>query len=196
MMEFYEVNAEAYIKQTKNADMSAAYDHFCKYLKKEDDILDVGCGSGRDLKYFTEQGFQAEGLEPAKAIYHILIKEQKAVVYPVTIQEFMPKRKYHAIWACASFLHLPENEIIKFFDRIEKFLLPDGIIYVSGKKGIQTGYAKDGRFFLEFTEALLEKILKSNPNLELLEKWDSDDGNGRQDIKWMNFILKYKSKNV
>ena len=51
-MEYYEKNAKEYIEKTKNADMSVAYGHFCKHLKKTQRILDVGCGSGRDLKYF------------------------------------------------------------------------------------------------------------------------------------------------
>ena len=191
-MDFYEKNAKEYIAKTKGTDMSCAYDHFCKYLNTKDRVLDVGCGSGRDLKYFMEKGFLAEGIEPSKAIYHILKKQKDLIVYPVTIQNFIPAKKYQAVWACASLLHLSNKEIIAFFTHIDTILFPDGIIYVSGKRGIQTGYAKDGRFFLEFTEDLLKEILKSNPHLELLETWDSEDGNGRKEIIWMNFIIRYK----
>ena len=191
-MDFYEKNAEEYMESTKNVDMSSAYEHFCKHLKTGDIVLDVGCGSGRDLKYFLEKGFQAEGIEPSKAIYHILKKQKDLVVYPVTIQKFVPTKKYQAVWACASLLHLSKKEIIEFFSRIEDILFPDGVIYVSGKRGIETGYGKDGRFFLEFTEELLQEILNCNPHLELVETWDSEDGKGRTEIRWMNFIIRYK----
>ena len=190
-MDFYEKNAEEYMESTKNVDMSSAYAHFCKHLKVGDAVLDVGCGSGRDLKYFLEQGFQAEGMEPSKAIYHVLKKQKDLIVYPVTIQKFVPAKKYQAVWACASLLHLSKKEIIEFFSRIDDILFPDGVIYVSGKRGIETGYGKDGRFFLEFTEDLLQEILNCNPHLELVETWDSEDGKGRTEIRWMNFIIRY-----
>lgn len=191
-MDYYEKNALEYFNNTKNADMSATYKKFLKYVNTGQRILDVGCGSGRDLKYFRGQGFDAEGLEPSKELCRLLKNETSAVVHNSTVQKFTAKSKYHAIWACASLIHLQDKELFDFFKHIDRILFPGGIIYASGKNGISTGISEDGRFFLEFTEELLKKILEENRKLVLKEKWYSKDVTGRNEFRWLNFILEYK----
>ena len=71
------------------------------------------------------------------------------------------------------------------------YLKENGIMYISGKSGISTGKAADGRFFLEFTEALLAKILAVNPRLKLEELWYTEDVTGREGFRWMNIIVKF-----
>ena len=60
----------------------------------------------------------------------------------------------------------------------------------SEKKGIATGYAEDGRFFLEFNEALIERILAVNVRLKLESLWTSEDVGGRNDFRWINGIVR------
>lgn len=43
--------------------MSFHYNIFKKYLNPNDIILDLGCGSGRDTKYFNESGFQVVSID-------------------------------------------------------------------------------------------------------------------------------------
>lgn len=71
------------------------------------------------------------------------------------------------------------------------YLKENGIMYISGKSGISTGKAADGRYFLEFTEALLAKILARNPRLKLEEMWYTEDVTGREGFRWMNIIVKF-----
>ena len=74
------------------------------------------------------------------------------------------------------------------------YLNDNGIIYLSGKNGIPTGEATDGRYFLEFTEALKEKILVTNERMKLEELWYTEDVSGRKGFRWVNmiFMLSYK----
>ena len=65
----------------------------------------------------------------------------------------------------------------------------DGTVYISGKNGIQTGEAKDGRFFLEFSEQLIDKILTVNKQLRLEQLWYTEDASGRRGFRWMNVIF-------
>ncbi len=190
-MNYYDDNAQQYFEATKNADMTDAYKRFCKYIEKGSYILDIGCGSGRDLKFFNKHGYIAEGLEPSKKLCNLIRTNMRCKIYCDSIQSFMSTEPYNAIWACASLLHLTPKEILDFFKHIDKFLFSGGIIYVSGKNGIETGVNADGRYFCEFSEKLLEDILECNSKLTLIEKWYSADVTGRNDFQWMNFILSF-----
>ena len=106
------------------------------------------------------------------------------------IQNYRPEERYDGIWACASLLHLREEELLHFFGHLDLYLKENGIIYISGKSGISTGKAADGRYFLEFTEALLEKILARNSRLKLEEMWYTEDVTGREGFRWMNIIIR------
>ena len=65
-----------------------------------------------------------------------------------------------------------------------------GIVYVSGKNGPPTGKAQDGRYFLEFTEQLVEKILMVNEQLKSEQLWYTEDVNGRKGFRWLNVIFR------
>ena len=191
-MDYYRINAEKYFEATKNADMKDACNRFLKYLKKGSSILDIGCGSGRDAAYFKDMGYMAEGLEPSEKLAALAEKHSGVKIHCFPVQDFVPEKRYDGLFACASLLHLKEKEILAFFKRAGEFVSPCAYIYASGKSGITTGVASDGRYFTEFTEELLQKILKENEHLELAELWYSDDVTGRTDFNWMNFILRYK----
>ena len=54
---YYNQNALEYFAKTVNVPMQNLYDKFEIYLKSGDKILDLGCGSGRDSKYFLSKGY-------------------------------------------------------------------------------------------------------------------------------------------
>lgn len=55
---YYNLNAKNFIENTQNADMHLAQEAFLQLLPGSASILDFGCGSGRDTKYFLEKGYQ------------------------------------------------------------------------------------------------------------------------------------------
>lgn len=190
MSNYYESNAEHYAAETFSADMSEQYQRFLPLLKKGAKILDVGSGSGRDACYFQKQGYQVIALEPSKNLCREIRKVFSGEIICSDIQNYQPMERYDGIWACASLIHLQEEEILCFFEKIDLFLKTNGIIYVSGKNGILTEKAEDGRYFLEFTEQLLEKFLTVNEQLKLEQLWYTKDVSGRQGFRWMNVIFR------
>ena len=56
-IEYYNINAKAFIAGTQNVDMSFWRDKFESYVTDGGRVLDAGCGSGRDSKAFIQHGF-------------------------------------------------------------------------------------------------------------------------------------------
>ena len=190
MCKYYETNVKRYARETFSADMSEQYQRFLPLLRKQARILDVGNGSGRDACYFQKYGYQVTALEPSKNLCRESRKVFSGEIICSDLQSYRPDQPFDGIWACASLLHLREKEILHFFEKIDLYLKDNGLIYFSGKNGIPTGRAADGRYFLEFTEQLVEKILAANERMQLEELWYTEDVNGRQGFRWMNGIMR------
>lgn len=60
---YYNQNAENFIANTQNADMHLTQERFLRLLDENTSILDFGCGSGRDAKYFLEKGYQVTAID-------------------------------------------------------------------------------------------------------------------------------------
>ena len=63
MGNFYEENFQQYFSSTVDLDPSTFLDPLADLLEPKSTILDIGCGSGRDLLWFARKGFQPTGFE-------------------------------------------------------------------------------------------------------------------------------------
>ena len=189
-LDYYNNHAQEYAQTTNRADMSENYSRFLKFVKQGGSIVDIGCGGGRDLKYFKDHGYETTGLDASKELCVIASKYSGC---PVTCSDFLswePSCKFDAFWANASLLHLTEKDIIRFFSTKTAFLNKGGIFYFSMKTGIQEGNDDNGRFFTPFSEALLQKILKTLPSCKIVDRWYSADRLDREDTHWESVILR------
>ncbi|MGS0758452.1 class I SAM-dependent methyltransferase, partial [Roseateles sp. GG27B] len=72
---------------------------------------DAGCGSGRDAKAFTEQGFSVAAFDASPALAALASEHSGIAVTVRTFSEVSEIASYDGIWACASLLHLPQADI-------------------------------------------------------------------------------------
>ena len=188
-LRYYNSHAREYFDETVSADMRKTCDRFLKYVRLGGTIMDVGAGSGRDLKYFIERGYDAEGIDASEELCIWASEYAGVSVDCVRIQDWRPGRRYAGIWASASLLHLEMPEIEAFIRRLPALLEEGGAAYISLKSGIKTGMDEKGRYFTNVIERELQAILDSVPELKIADKWDSDDTMRRRGFHWMNVIL-------
>ena len=188
--DYYNKNAQEFFNQTVKADMSELYDIFLKNLPcNEGKILDLGCGSGRDSKYFLDSGFEVVAMDISEELGKRASEYIGQKVIIQDMRELNYQDEFIGIWACASLLHLDEDEIIETLRKIFKSLKRDGIVYISFKYG-DKNYEKDGRKFSCFTYEKFIKIGKEFEN-KILQWFITEDVRAdRKNEKWVNIVLK------
>lgn len=186
---YYNENKDSFIENTINCDMSLQYNYFLKHMNKKGTILDLGFGSGRDMMYFHKLGYSVIGIDPTDSFVSIM-KDKGYEVYLTTAQEMNFENEFDGIWACASLLHVPSNELELAFKKCEKGLKENGVIYCSFKYGTYEG-ERNGRIFTDLNETLISSYL-ANTELEIVDTMITTDVRPDREEKWLNCILKKK----
>ncbi|MDY3796155.1 MAG: class I SAM-dependent methyltransferase, partial [Agathobacter sp.] len=152
-------------------------------------ILDFGCGSGRDTKYFLEAGLRVDAIDGSKELCKIASEYTGIEVKRMLFQELDIDSKYDGIWACSSILHLPKNDLKLVLRKINTALKKKGIVYTSFKYGEFEG-ERNGRYFTDFTIETFKEFIQDIEDLKLDEYWITGDVRpGRGEEKWLNIIL-------
>ena len=187
---FYDSHAEEFYDNTVNVGFETVQVRFLNKLEKGAYILDFGCGSGRDTKYFLENGYMVEAIDGSKELCRLASSLTGINVKHMYFQELDKENKYEGIWACSSILHLPVDELIDVMGKMKIALKENGIIYTSFKYGDFSG-ERNGRFFTDMTEESFAKLLGKIDGLYVEEQWISSDARpGRGEEKWLNLILR------
>ena len=187
---YYNKNAADYACDTSDLEFSGIQDMFLEYLKDGAAILDFGCGSGRDSKYFLQKGYQVTALDGSAKLCRIAEEKTGIPVIQMDFNDFDEQDKYDGIWACSSILHLPGQKLKSVLIHMEKALHDGGIIYTSFKYGDFSGM-RNGRFFIDFTEDSFRIFISDIEKLVIEKLWITNDVRpGRQDEKWLNMILR------
>ena len=188
-IQYYNQNAAAFVENTRNVDFHPIQDEFLEKLPDGACILDLGCGSGRDTKYFLERGYEVDAIDGSKELCTMASEYTGIPVKCQLFQEFDEVEKYDGIWACSSLLHLSLGELDEVLYRIEKALKPQGILYMSFKHGVFEG-ERNGRYFLDFTEEKLNQLLENHEGLRQLRSFQTEDARPNREEKWLNLFLK------
>ncbi|RGJ98879.1 class I SAM-dependent methyltransferase [Megamonas funiformis] len=189
---YYDTNAKEFVEGTLNVDFKTTQDKFINKLPAKGYILDFGCGSGRDTKYFLAKDFNVDAIDGSIELCKIASEYTNIKVNHMYFNELSIVNKYDGIWACSSILHLSLDDLVDVFKRMSKALKDEGIIYTSFKYGDFSG-ERNGRYFTDMTEDSFAKLIANVENLKVEEQWITADVRPqRGNEKWLNLILRKK----
>lgn len=189
-VKYYERHAEAFFAETSAVDMRPLYQRFLLLLPVGAAILDAGCGSGRDLRAFREQGYRVTGFDASPSMVALARSFAGADVYCLSFSELVWRNEFHGIWACASLLHLSRADLPGILQQLATALVSDGILYASFKYGTAER-EKGGRFFTDMDESQLQSLLDETGSFAPIEVWITADRRpGRDDERWLNTLLR------
>ena len=187
---YYNKNSVDFVDSTRDVDFREIQDKFLGLIAPKSLILDFGCGSGRDTKYFLSKGYIVEAWDGSIELCKAASEFTQIDVKNKLFQDLSASSLYDGIWACSSILHLPLNDLILVMKKIESALKNTGVLYTSFKYGDYSG-ERNGRYFTDMTEDRFDEILQHCPSLHIIEIWQTGDvRQDRENEKWLNILLR------
>jgi len=168
---YYNYHAKEYYKNTVNIDMSAIYSRFLKHLPPKCHILDAGCGFGRDTDYFLKSGYQVDAFDKSEEMVKLSKRHTKLDIKQMAFCDLQEIKKYDAVWACASLIHLPEQDLDHALINLSRSLKDGGIIYMSFKYEGSPVIDEYDRHFFNQNKKTAQTLVDTTKDLEVLEIW-------------------------
>lgn len=188
-IDYYNQNAQAFFDRTIDVDRADAYAKFLPHLVPNAKILDAGCGSGRDTLYFKKYGFEVVSFDASIEMVKISSKLTGVPTLHLRFQELAFEQAFDAIWASASLLHTPYEELSSVFQKLHQALKPSGILYASFKYG-DGSRESDSRMFYDMNELSIESFIM--PFFTPKKIWRSPD-TGNIAVSpcqaWLNILI-------
>lgn len=195
-LDYYNNNSEQYFNNTLEVNLSHIYKIFLKDLHKDNTILDLGCGSGRDSLYFKQQGYQVTALDGSAQLAEKASKILGQEVLVMNFEQITLTEKFDGIWACASLLHVKKENILEVVNKlINNNLKQSGVFYMSFKYGDKEYTDSHGRYFNCYTEESFEKLIENVEGLHIEKIFKTEDIiPGRENLVWLNVVCKNKKQ--
>ena len=188
MTDYYQTHYQAYFDRTVAVDSAGFLTPFIQRLRPGESILDIGCGSGRDLLWLTEQGFSATGFERSAGLAALARRHSGCDVIEGDFEAFdFSTFSFDAIMASGAFVHLPHHRLSPLLHHIRQALVPGGLFYLSLKQGENTRTDSLGRTFYAWRDGELRKLFRTlRCEVVFFDVSPSARGTGDQ---WLGYIL-------
>jgi len=198
----YYSNEAKNISNKYNSISSGIHEFFPVVFTKGMKILDIGCGSGRDMAYLLKQGCDVYGIDASPEMISCAIESYpelngrvKKGILPNSGNPF--NIEFDGVLCSAVLMHLPKEELFDSAFAIKNILKDDGKLLISipcDRPDLDETYRdKNGRLYNsvkpEYLQLLFERL-----GFSIINKWKTKD-TFRPDYTWYTiaFNLKHKS---
>lgn len=193
MEDYYRHHYTAYHEKTFHIDPSSFLEPLVRHLKAGDTVLDVGCGSGRDLCWLKAHGFNVTGFERSTGLAILARKRAGCEIIEGDFEVFdFSTLNVDAILLSGALVHVTHDRFEAVFENIVSGLKGGGTLLVSLKQGYGSSTDADGRQFYFWQDLDLQDIFKRHAFRRIDFHMDVSKVN-EKDI-WLSYILKKGSK--
>ena len=134
----YDQNAQAFWAGTRDHDVSQNIDALLAHIEATPpfDILDFGCGPGRDLMAFKALGHRVVGLEGSSQLAALARANSGCEVLEQNFLELdLPPARFDGVFANAVLCHIPSQELPRVLGQLHAALKPSGVLFCSNPRG-------------------------------------------------------------
>jgi SAM-dependent methyltransferase len=167
-------------------------------------VLDIGCGSGRNMRSVQKLGVRVDGVDPCAMFVNHTVKKNTQFNSEIKI-DALPElssigdQAYDGVLCSAVLMHLPEEELFDSVFSIRRILKEKGRALISiphpdATIDPETQRDGKGRLFNGISPGQLE-LLFERVGFRLLHRSTSDDGLKRTHRKWENLLFELGCQN-
>jgi SAM-dependent methyltransferase len=134
----YAQRPEAFWEGTRDHDVSQNVTALLRHINAEPplELLDLGCGPGRDLKTFREMGHHAVGLDGVAAFVAMARDYSGCEVWQQNLLALdLPAARFDGIFANAVLFHVPSTQLPRVLQELRASLKPGGVLFSSNPRG-------------------------------------------------------------
>jgi ubiquinone/menaquinone biosynthesis C-methylase UbiE len=131
-------------------------------------LIEVGCGVGRDMAWFEEQGIRVTGIDLSGGMLAIARGRVRGGLNLMDMRQLaFVDQQFDCAWCCASLLHLPKTEAPRALLEMRRVLKPASMMILSIQAGEGEGW--DGgyvegvkRFFARYSAQEMAQLLAAS----------------------------------
>lgn len=176
---YYNKNHKELIERYNSATLTPLNKLLNKHIKKEQNVLDIGFGSGRDLHYIRTLGAECWGVDSTQGFVDELAKDGyfKDRLFCAKLPHLGLKFdvKFDVVVCIAVIMHLTKDEIKMWVEDVKNYLAVGGKVMVSYSVRPREN---DERFFEDLRNDVVHEIFL-NAGFRLVDTIGSDDGLSR-----------------
>jgi ubiquinone/menaquinone biosynthesis C-methylase UbiE len=168
-------------------------ERFLGYLAPRSRLLDVGCGSGRDMAWMESQGFRTTGIDLSTGMLTQARQRARGEVLHMDMCHLtFPQASFEGVWCCSSLLHVPRARALDALRQMRRVLVLGGMLFLSLLEGDgdvweaeASEFAAVQRLFVHYPQAVATTYL-SQAGFVLVEQYRDDVGKH----VWLNFLAR------
>ncbi len=185
----YDSNAESFWVGTRDHDVSQNIEAFLHALpnNKALDILDLGCGPGRDLSTFQSLGHKPIGLDGSQAFCYMAYQHSGCrVLHQQFLSLDLSASSFDGIFANASLFHIPSQELPRVLDDLYHALRPGGILFSSNPRGDAEGW--QGQRYGHYMELDSSKAFFEQAGFSVVHHYYRPEGKPKHQQPWLAIV--------
>ena len=160
-----------------------------QYTGQNGHLLEIGCGTGRDMAWFETQGVTVTGNDLSMGMLQYARKNVQGNLFSMNMCNLaFPSSYFNSAWCCASLLHLPKTDAIFALQEIHRILKQDGMLVLSIQEGNGEEWEESyvpgvKRFFARYQSEEMKRFLNQNGFTVIRATSSSESARN-----WLSFI--------
>lgn len=134
----YDQHAQDFWQGTRDHDVSQNVEALLQAIEAAPpyELLDLGCGPGRDLVTFAALGHRATGIEGAPQLAAMARAHSGCEVLEQNLLHLaLPAERFDGVFANAVLFHVPGQELPRVLRELRATIKPGGVLFTSNPRG-------------------------------------------------------------